>query len=376
MSRHDDKELALIEKISREFSVKALLPNRVNNDQYPFGDYPMDVLEKAFDLGFFHILLPEEMEGMGRRLGPLCVLLQAVCETDAGMGAVLLTNAFAQEILFASQDDKSLKAISSVKGGVSDFLTGFQIFDNPSDAVKMPTATKTEGGYRLSGTAEYVVLGGLAKRCLLPARIEGRPSYSYFLVDTETDSVRKSGPILSLGLHMCPAVDLTLDNSEAMLTGEADKGEIYFSGACQRLFCAMAAMILGVMQGSFKAALDYSRKRPQGGKKIIGWTEVQMMTANMAVRLKAAELMAAAAWRAADEKAKGWEQAAEAAAIFLMELVPDFTSDGIQIFGGYGYIKEYGQEKHFRDAKQLQCLAGIFPMKKIRYLRRHFNLSA
>jgi alkylation response protein AidB-like acyl-CoA dehydrogenase len=372
MNITDEKELALLGKISREFARKALLPDRTENDDYPYGKFWIEPLEKAFELGFFHTLLPETLEGLGRRLAPFCTVLQSICETDAAMGAILFTNAFAQEILLIAGADESLASIVKTNDGAISFLTGFQVFANPSETQTRLNAIKTNQGYRLSGTAEYVVLGGLARRCLVAASVNGGPSCSYFLVNPEGGPVHRSDPILSLGLHACPAVDMIFEGAEGRLVGQADKGGLYFSKACDRLFSAMAAMSLGIMKGSFKAAIDYSRKRIQGGKKIIEWTEVQMMLANMAFRLKTAEVMTEQAFRTVDEKTPGWEQTGEAAALYLQELASEFTSDGIQILGGYGYIKEYGQEKYFRDAKQLQALAGIFPMKKIRYLKRYF----
>ena len=376
MSTHDEKELALLEKISREFAVKALLDDVAENDAYPSGKFPVKALEKAFDLGFFHTLLPEQLDGIGRQLGPYCTVLKGICEIDAGVGGILFANTFAQEVLLLAEAEEVLASIVKSGAGVLPFLTGFQIFNNPSETGPIPRAEKTDRGYRLSGTAEYVVLGGTARRCLVPASFAGNPSFSYFLVDCENNAVHRSEPIISLGLHACPAVDLEFEKVEGILVGREGMGQHYFSMACERLFCAMAAMALGVITGSFKSAFDYSRKRIQGGKKIIDWTEVQMMLANLACRLKTAEVMVDAAWRAADKKAKGWEQTGEAAAIHLMDLAGKFTSDGIQILGGYGYIKEYGQEKYFRDAKQLQALARIFPMKKIRYLKKHYRLSA
>jgi alkylation response protein AidB-like acyl-CoA dehydrogenase len=375
MNITDEKELALLEKISREFTRKALLPDRMENDEYPYGKFWIEPLEKAFELGFFHTLLPETLQGSGRRIAPFCTVLQSLCETDAAMGTILFTNAFAQELLLIAGEDEALASIIETGDGAISFVTGFQAFANPSETGTRLKAVKTNQGYRLSGTAEYVVLGGLARRCLVTANLNGGPSCSYFMVNLESSPVRRSDPILSLGLHACPAADMTFEGVEGRLVGHADEGGFYFSKVCERLFPAMAAMSLGIMKGSFKAAIDYSRKRVQGGKKIIDWTEVQMMLANMAYRLKTAEVMVEQAFRTADEKTPGWEQTGEAAALYLQELASEFTSDGIQILGGYGYIKEYGQEKYFRDAKQLQALAGIFPMKKIHYLRRYFHIS-
>ena len=375
MKKNREKEQALLQKISAEFARKALLPEREENDAYPYTAFPTDILNKAYELGFFHTLLPESMEGLGGGLEDLCTVLTSICEGDAGMGAVIMTNAFSQEILMTADERDMLSTIVKSEGDALSFLIAFQIFQNPLETGPCPSAKTIGQTHRLSGSAQYMVLGGLADRCLVSAGLNGSSSFSYFLVDLNSPSVHRSEPVVSLGIHTCPAVDIVFDEAEGVLIGQADKGNEYYTKTCEKMAPALASMQLGIMKGSFNEAHGYCRKRIQGGKKIIQWSQVQMMLADMAYRLKVAETLVETACRQSDEKISGWEKTGEAAALYLQDEVCDFTSNGIQLLGGYGYIKDYGQEKYFRDAKQLQALMGIAPMKKLRYLKKHYHLS-
>ena len=365
--RTSKKELGMLIKAASEFSKKQLAPDREENDKYPFGPFFDDVLQKAFDVDFFHILLPENMNGMNQGLSALSVTLDQICQEDSSLGGIIFTTAASQELMFAAGAIAELEKIAT-KTTVKDFLIGLPVFNNPSEIRHLAQARKTGDSYSLSGTMEYMVLGGLAKQALIPASAPGSSRFSYFLVDLEDKGISKSEPILSLGLHACPAVDLTLSNVRGTLIGEEEKGAVYFEKMADRMHVASAAMATGVMKGSFREAFDYSKKRDQGGQKIINWSEVKMLLSNMAIKISNAEMIVERACKAADSQEPRWETRSRAAAIHVQDMACDLTTDGIQILGGVGYMKDFGQEKRFRDAKHIQAFLGITPVKKIRFI--------
>ena len=129
-------------------------------------------------------------------------------------------------------------------------------------------------------------------------------------------------------------------------------------------------MSLGVMKGSFNEAFEYTKTRFQGGREIVNWSEVRMILSDMATKVKIADMALVTACQAVEAKSTDWDLCSRAAAIHIQSLACDLTTDGIQLLGGYGYMKDYGQEKRFRDAKHIQALLGLTPMKKIRYIKR------
>jgi alkylation response protein AidB-like acyl-CoA dehydrogenase len=185
------------------------------------------------------------------------------------------------------------------------------------------------------------------------------------------DRIIKSDTVLSLGFHACPAIDITLKNSEAELIGNQGKGNAYFDSASDAMHVAAAAISIGTMKGAYREAYEYSHNRFQGGREIFNWSEIQMILANMAIKIKIAEMAIAQACHAVDNCLSQWEQCSCATAIHVQEMACDVTTDGIQVLGGTGYMEDFGQAKRYRDAKQAQSLLGLAPMKKLRYLKKN-----
>jgi alkylation response protein AidB-like acyl-CoA dehydrogenase len=369
----DNKELRLLKKSTAEFAKKELAPNREENDKFPFGPFFDSVLEKAFAADFFHTTLPEAAGGIGQGISALCILLDGLCQEDSSLGGIIYTNAAAQEIILAAGAGDLLKEKIGGARTVKELLIALPVFNNPGEDDHVVRAEKKGDQYRLSGEIEYVVLGGLAGHALIPAVIAGQKQYSFFLAALDRQSLTISPPVHSLGLHACPAVDISLKDAGGELVGKEAEGALYFEAMADRMSVAAAAMSTGIMKGSFKEAFDYSKARSQGGREIINWSEVQMILANMAVMTKNAEMAVAQACQAVDGGEKGWESCSRAVAIHVQAMAADLTTDGIQVMGGVGYMKDFGQEKRFRDARHIQSLLGMVPMKKINFIRNMMN---
>lgn len=364
------EELRMLDGMAKDFAAKELVEEREEHDRFPFVPLFEDVLAKALEVGFFAVMLPEEAGGSAEPVSALCVVLDEICQADASLGGVIFTNALAQEVVRQAGGADALREFASADGSFRQALLAFPSYNNPDEVDHCAQATRADGGHELSGRVEYVVLGGVIDRALLPARTEGARGYSWFLVDLKASGVEASEPVLSLGMHACPAVDLSLCGVPGTLVGSEGRGGEYFEAAVDRLSVAAAAMAAGVMKGSFSSALDYSKQREQGGRLIVGWSEVRMLLAGMALKAKVADLMVECASRAVDRGEPGWRLASRAAAVQVAEMAVDATTDGVQLFGGYGYMKDYPQEKRFRDAKQIQSLMGIAPLRRLAYIQR------
>ncbi|MGE5416545.1 MAG: acyl-CoA dehydrogenase family protein [Acidobacteriota bacterium] len=362
-------ELKACQDLAVIFANKELIPNRETNDKYPFGPFWDDILTEANEVGFFSICAPCEIGGTGQGMAALCTILQALCQSDASLGGIIFANTTAQEIMLTAGCGEELAAVLAEAAQAHDFLLAFPSFNNPSEMKPDVKARKDGDSYVLDGTLEYLVLGGLAKYAIVPAFIEGQTVYSFFLVKLTGGGITLGEPIFSLGLHACPAVDAKFSAAKAKLIGIEGLGNQYFSAIVDKMSTAAAAMGAGIMQGSFNEALAYCKERYQGGKPIAQWSEVQMILSSIAVKAKAAEMIVLHAMYAVDNREPGWASTSRAAAIHILELACDATTDGIQMLGGYGYMKDYGQEKRFRDAKQIQALLGLHPMKKLSFIR-------
>ncbi len=364
------EELKMLDGMARDFAAKELVDEREEHDHYPFGPLFEGVMAKAQEVGFYTMLLPEELGGSAEPISALCLVLKEVCRADASLGGIIFTNALAQEVISQAGGGDLLKEVASEDGSFQQTLIAFPSFNNPAEVENSAQAVKKGKGYELSGSVEFVVLGGTAARALLPARVERSEGHSWFLVDLEDKGVDASEPVLSLGLHACPAVDMSLSGVPGKLMGAEGEGDSYFEAAVDRLSVAAAAMSAGAMQGSFTDALDYCKQRMQGGREIVNWSEVRMLLSSMAVGGKVADMLVERAAEAVDCEEVGWQLTSRATALQVQEMATQATSDGIQLLGGYGYMKDYGQEKRFRDAQQIQVLLGITPVLRLKYIRR------
>jgi alkylation response protein AidB-like acyl-CoA dehydrogenase len=358
----------MLARAAAEFAEGELGAQREETDRFPYGPFFSAALQKAYELDFFHITLPESTGGIGMGFGALCVVLEEVCRQDASLGAIILTNCLVQEILLSAGNTDLLKDRVDKADRATSFLLACPLFNNPSEIRHVAQVLEDGGRFFLSGKLEYLVLGGIAEAAVVPAAREGQESISYCMVDLNQPSVAIGEPVLSLGLRSCPAVDVEFDKAEALPIGEMGDGTELFKQATDRLQPAAAAISLGIMKGAFDEALSYAGEREQGGRKIRNWSEMQMMLADMAINVKIADMVIAEAIRALESQVKGWEQKVLAAAIHIQEAAVRVTTDGVQALGGVGYMQDFGQEKRFRDAKHIQACFGLTPMQKLSYL--------
>ncbi len=370
MTESNLKELLLLEKASSEFSKKVLAPEREENDRYPFGPYFNHVVEKAFRLDFFHITLPQNAGGMDHTIGAICIVLDQICREDSSLGGIILTNAMAQGIILASGGAGLMKEIAASAKEPFQLLIAFPALMNPSEHSKLPSARRKGGGYLLSGHLNYLVLGGLTEKAVVPAVIPGDKTYSFFLVSLKNPGVTVGEPVMSHGFHACPACDVLFSDAEATLLGEAEKGPDYFTQMAGPMQLAASAMALGVMKGSLTEALTYCSGRVQGGRKLKDWSAMQLLLSDMAVQTHVADMLIKRACQAVENQEKDWRTSVDAASIHILSAATHMTSDGIQSLGGVGYMKDFGQEKRFRDAGHIQALLGHAQMKKLRFIKK------
>jgi alkylation response protein AidB-like acyl-CoA dehydrogenase len=365
-----DDNLPPFEELATTFVRKELRKDVAARDRYPFGPFFSDVLEKAHAAGFLGITLSEECGGIGADIGVLCTVLDRLCQADASLGGILFTTAMAQSILAEVQAATALKKIYETANTARDAVIAFPVYCNPGRLVTLPVADNHGEQATLSGKLEFLALGNIARQAVIPARQADGEGYSFFLVELASHGVAIGDPIFTLGLHACPSVDVTFDQAAAVLLGTAGGGAACFARVAQSMQLAAAAMAAGILKGSLEEALAYARERDQGGRKIIDWSEVRMILANMSIKARVADLSLTQACAVISQGVADAVEYSQAAALHIFELTCDAVTDGVQLLGGNGYMKEYGQEKRYRDARQVQALLGQSPLKKIDLARR------
>ncbi len=350
-------------ELARDLAAKKLVENIEENDRYPFGGLFTEAIDDAGTVGFYGVNLGAEHGGVDMNTGMIAVILEQLSRVDASLAAVVFTNAAALEIIKQASADADCSAVYGKISSLGVVPIAFQSFSGP-DELEMPSVDNTG---RVTGNACYVALGNIADYAIIPAKKNGVEGFSWYLLGLK-ENISTSKPIVSLGLHACPGVDIELSGAQGLLIGREGGGREYFNGMQDGMSLCAAAMSLGIMKGSYKSALEYTADRYQGGRQIIDWTQVRMMLANMAIEAKTGEALLARACQERDNELQGWEFTARAAAIHIGELATRSASDGVQLFGGNGYMKDYPQEKRMRDARQTQGLLGMAAYKKIQYI--------
>ena len=368
-------DLKPIADLAQSFTARELAGKTGEHDRYPFGEFCDHVLDKAHEVGFLGAILPESLGGIGGGIAALCEILLHICEADASPGGIIFTQALSQKLLLAAGAQNLAQSIFPGAASAKDLLVAFPAYTNPAQTDSLPMAQKTGSDYNLTGRLELLVLGNLARHAIIPARSGIGPSYSFFLVNLDDQNVEKSEPVFTLGLHACPAVDVTFSDVRARLIGEENTGRQYFEKVSPEMNAAAAAMNAGILRGVYNEALAYSQKREQGGRPIINWSEISMMLASISVKADVAAMCIHQSCLELEQKKSGYEPRVSAAALHIAELACDATSDGIQILGGYGYMKDYGQEKRYRDARMVQALLGAVPFKKLDIIRQATNTN-
>ena len=369
-------DLKPIADLAQSFAARELAGKTGEHDRYPFGEFYHHVLDKAHEVGFLGAILPESLVGIGGGIAALCEIFLHICEADASPGGIIFTQAFSQKILLAAGAQDLAQSIFPGAASAKDLLVAFPAYINPAQTDSLPLAQKTGSNYNLTGRLELLVLGNLAHQAIIPARSGIGPSYSFFLINLDDQNVEKSEPVFTLGLHACPAVDVTFSGIRARLIGEENAGHHYFEKISPEMNAAAAAMNAGILRGVYNEALAYSQKREQGGRPIVNWSEIGMMLASISVKADVAAMCVHQSCLELEQKNIGYEPRVSAAALHIAELACDATSDGIQILGGYGYMKDYGQEKRFRDARMVQAVLGPAPMKKLAMIRETLQSMA
>ncbi len=316
------------------------------------------LLAELADMGFAALCAHGRVQGLGQGPAALAAVLEPICAVDASAGAAIYANAAAhlalQPLCEAQANEAALAAIAG------HWLAWPAFHDLAEQEWPLLGA-----GNRLSGRAEMLLIGAQANHAVLPARREGAEGMALVLVDLAVPQVQRSAPLRTLGLRATGIVDAAFEQTPVRLQTPLAAEE--FDRLQRKLAVPAMAMLCGLMHGSLDTARAYALERYQGGGPISGWGEVRCILSRMQQQLVVAQslLLQHAEMPAAHDG----DESARFALMQVATLACELTDDGIQVLGGNGYMRDYGQEKRLRDARQLQCLGGGFRWRRQRLAR-------
>ncbi len=360
-------ELRSIRELARQFAEAELRPHVEAWDrERALGD---GVLEQLAELGFFGMLVPEAHGGMGFDLP---VYVAALEELAWGEPAVTLTlsihSAFACSLLGRyGTDAQKERWLEPLAAGDTVACFALSEADAGSDAGAVATRAERDGdGWVLTGEKKWVTNGRVAGLALVIARTdpeaEGAPGLSAFLVPTDADGYDVVRREETMGLRPIEVVTVRLAGvrvgSDALLGDEGAGFRLAMEGLdVGRL--GIAAQAVGIGQAALDHALRYAGDREQFGRPIREFEAVQFKLADMATRVAAARALLR------DAASEMSTRASAMAKLFASEAAMAAATEAVQIFGGYGYMRDYPVEKLMRDAKATEIYEGTNEIQRV-----------
>ncbi|HEY0556471.1 MAG TPA: acyl-CoA dehydrogenase family protein [Thermoanaerobaculia bacterium] len=351
-------EQRAIQETAREFARREVDPIVEEYDESQ--KYPREVMRKAGELGFLGIIFPEEYGGAGLGYTEYVIVVTELSRIDPSVGiSVAAHNSLCSNHIykFGSDEQKKRWLVPLAKGE----KIGAWSLTEPgagSDAAGTRTrAERVDGGWVLNGAKTFTTHGSVGDTCVVfavtdPKGTRGR-NISAFVLDKGMEGFRPGKKENKLGIRASDTAEVVMENcfvSEDRLLGNEGEG---FKQALQILDggrISIAALGLGTAIGAFDTALAYAKVREQFGKPIAEFQAIQFALAEMATRIAAAQILTFAAAEAMDRGGKVSRLASEAK-LYTGEAAVFCSERGVQILGGYGFIKDYRAEKYYRDAK-------------------------
>jgi acyl-CoA dehydrogenase len=357
-------------EMAHDFAEKEIRPVAWEYDKE--GTWPQEIIEKAFEVGLMNTHFPEEYGGPG-----LDYLTGAVIEEELGWGcsgiATSLTcNGLATApILLGGSEEIKKKYFGMLTEEPK--LASFCLTepDAGSDVSGMrTTAVKKGNQYVLNGTKCFITNGGHASYYTVYAKTDkeaGHRGISAFVVDRDLDGVTVDKKEDKLGQRASETATISFNDvaiPAENLLAEENKGFKLAMMTLDRTRPGVAARAVGIARAAFEFARDYSKERVQFGVPIAMHQAIQFMIADMATKIEASRLLT---WQGAALLDQGKRNTLESshAKRFAADTAMEVTVDAVQVFGGYGFIKEYPVEKLMRDAKIMQLYEGTSQIQRL-----------
>lgn len=355
-----------IQNLARKIAVEKILPVRAQLDEKE--EFPWEILRVCAEAGLFGVSIEEEYGGFGGGVLENCLAVEEMSRACLGVATSYAASGLgAHPIMLYGSPDQKKKYLPDIASGKKLAAFGLTEADAGSDAGSIrTTATRTEGGYLLNGTKQWITNGGEAETYTIIAmtdRSKGPRGASAFIVEKGMPGFTFGKKENKMGIRASATRELIFQDCfiprENLLAKEG-MGFVVTMRTFDRTRPGVGAQGVGLAQGALDEAVRYAREREQFGKKIISFQAVQHMLADMATMVEAARALVYSVARYIDQSKdpKEISKVSGMAKVFASDTAMKVTVDAVQIFGGYGYMKEYPVEKMMRDAKILQIYEG------------------
>jgi len=366
----NDEQLHL-KKTVREFAESEIAPHVMEWDEA--SQFPLSTIKELGKLGLLGTIFPSEYGGAGMGYIEYVTAIEELSRVDGSVGIIVAahTSLCSNHIFLAGNDEQKKKYIPKLATGEFIGAWGLTEPSSGSDAgsARM-TATKSKGGWLLNGTKTFITNGHYADVIVVLAvtdKTAHTHGLSAFALEKDTKGFRAGKKENKLGLRASDTSELIFEDcflpSECLL-GKEGAGFIDAMRVLDGGRISIAALSLGMAEGAYESALKYSKERKQFGKAISEFQAIQWKLADMATEIEAAKLLT---FRAAAMKDAGMKTTLESsmAKLYASEVAVKCANEGVQIHGGYGFIKDYPAEKFYRDVKLCTIGEGTSEIQRL-----------
>ena len=357
-------EQKMIKELSHKIAEEKIRPVAAKYDQSE--EYPWEIIKVAAEAGLFGLFIPEEYGGMSVNVLNLCIATEELSRACGGIAVCYAASALGTfPIVLFGNDQQKKKYLPDLANGKKVAAFAITEPEAGSDASAIKTTAKKEGDYYiLNGLKHFITNGGDAETYVVIAmtdKTKGARGASAFIVEKGAPGFTFGKKEDKFGIRASSTRELIFTDckipKENLLAKEG-MGFIVTMRTFDMSRPGVASQALGIAQGALELAVKYAKERHQFGKSISSFQGIQWMLADMATEVEAARALVYSTARMVDAGIKDVAKASAMAKMFASDVAMKVTVDALQIFGGYGYMRDYPIEKYVRDAKITQIYEG------------------
>ncbi|MGE7020764.1 acyl-CoA dehydrogenase [Solibacillus cecembensis] len=359
-----------LREMIRDFAVNEVAPSAEHRDEHE--EFDRGIFDKMAELGLTGIPWPEEYGGAGFDYLAYCIAVEELSRVCASTGVTLSahTSLAGWPIYKFGNEEQKQKYLRPMAEGKKIGAYGLTEASSGSDAGGMKTyAVKDGDDYVLNGSKIFITNGGVADIYVVFAVTdpESKNGTTAFIVEADFPGFSVGKKERKLGIRSSPTTEIIFENcrvpKENML-GEEGQGFVIAMKTLDGGRNGIAAQAVGIAQGALDAAVDYAKERVQFGKPIVANQGVAFKLADMATEIEASRLLTyQAAWLESNDLPYG--KASAMAKLLAGDTAMKVTTEAVQVFGGYGYTKDYPVERYMRDAKITQIYEGTQEIQRL-----------
>ncbi|MPZ71923.1 MAG: acyl-CoA dehydrogenase [Nitriliruptorales bacterium] len=358
-------------KVLRQICEDRIAPRAAEIDESE--EFPWDVKQVLAENGLLGLHIPEAYGGAGADTLTFAVLVEEIARVDAASSVIALVQKLGSvPILMGASEEQKQEWFPRIASGEDLISYCISEADAGSDPAAMKTTARREGDeYVINGTKVWISMAGPSSLYTVLAKTDpekGARGVSAFLVRSDDTGFAVGKKERKLGIKGSPTCQVHFDNCRIpadRLIGEEGKGFTYAMQAFDHTRLVVGAQAVGIAQGAIDAATAYMKEREQFGRPIGSFQGLQFMLADMAIETEAARQLVYVAAAKADRDDADLTLFSSMAKCKAADVAMAVTTDAVQIFGGYGYVKDYPVERYMRDAKITQIYEGTQQIQRV-----------